>query len=98
MGEAQISGQLANPSIVQPYDEGIDEQGTPFLVMEYIAGKTLEHTRDPSTLPPQRACAWTADLAGALAVAHRPAILHGDVKPGNILVTRESKVKLGDFS
>jgi serine/threonine protein kinase len=95
--EAQIIGQLSNPSIVQLYDVGIDEQGTPFLVMEYIAGKTLEHHLDPSLLTPQRACAWAADLAGALAVAHRAGILHGDVKPGNILVTPENKVKLGDF-
>ena len=95
--EAQIIGQLSHPSIVQLYDVGIDEQGTPFLVMEYIAGKTLEHHLDPSVLTCQRACAWTADLAGALAVAHRAGILHGDVKPGNILVTAENKVKLGDF-
>ena len=95
--EAQIIGQLSNPAIVQLYDVGIDEQGTPFLVMEYIAGKTLEHHLDPSQLPPQRACAWAADLAGALAIAHRAGILHGDVKPGNILVTPENKVKLGDF-
>ncbi len=95
--EAQIIGQLSNPSIVHLYDVGIDERGTPFLVMEYIAGKTLEHQLDPSILTPQRACAWAADLAGALAVAHRAGILHGDVKPGNILVTAENKVKLGDF-
>jgi len=95
--EAQIIGQLSNPSIVQLYDVGIDEQGTPFLVMEYIAGKTLEQHLDPSILTPQRACAWAADLAGALAVAHRAGILHGDVKPGNIFVTAENKVKLGDF-
>ena len=95
--EAQIIGQLSNPSIVQLYDVGVDERGIPFLVMEYIAGKTLEHHLDPSKLTPRRACAWAADLAGALAVAHRAGILHGDVKPGNILVTAENKVKLGDF-
>ena len=95
--EAQIIGQLSHPSIVQLYDVGIDERGTPFLVMEYIAGKTLEHHLDPSVLTCQRACAWAADLAGALAVAHRAGILHGDVKPGNVLVTPEHKVKLGDF-
>src|SRR5207245_7196110 len=78
--EAQIIGQLSNPSIVQLYDVGIDEQGTPFLVMEYIAGKTLERHLDPSTLTPQRACAWAADLANALALSHRAGILHGDVK------------------
>jgi len=95
--EAQIIGQLSNPCIVQLYDVGINEQGTPFLVMEYVAGKTLEDQLVPSTLTAQRACAWAADLAGALATAHRAGILHGDVKPGNILVTAENKVKLGDF-
>ena len=95
--EARIIGQLSHPSIVQLYDVGIDERGTPFLVMEYVAGKTLEHHLDPATLTPQRACAWAADLATALAIAHRAGILHGDVKPGNVLVTQEHKVKLGDF-
>jgi len=95
--EAQIIGQLSDPCIVQLYDVGIDEQGTPFLVMEYVAGKTLEDKLDPSVLTIQRACAWAADLAGALALAHRAGIIHGDVKPGNILVTAENKVKLGDF-
>jgi hypothetical protein len=95
--EAQMIGQLSDPCIVQLYDVGIDEQGTPFLVMEYVAGKTLEDKLDPSVLTIQRACAWAADLAGALALAHRAGIIHGDVKPGNILVTAENKVKLGDF-
>ncbi len=65
--EAQIIGQLSNPSIVQLYDVGINEHGIPFLVMEFVAGKTLEDHLDPSALPLQRACAWAADLAGALA-------------------------------
>ena len=95
--EAQIVGQLSNPSIVQLYDVGINEHGIPFLVMEYVAGKTLEDHLDPSALPLQRGCAWAADLAGALALAHRAGIIHGDVKPGNIFVTAEYKVKLGDF-
>jgi len=95
--EAQIIGQLSHPSIVQLYDVGIDGQGTPFLVMEYVAGKTLDDHIVPSTPSVQRACAWAADLAGALAIAHRAGIIHGDVKPGNILVTAENKVKLGDF-
>src|SRR5881409_4487697 len=62
--EAQIIGQLSNPSIVQLYDVGIDEQGTPFLVMEYIAGNTLDDHIVPSIPTVQRACAWAADLAG----------------------------------
>ena len=74
--EAQLIGQLSNPSIVQLYDVGIDEHGTPFLVMEYIAGSTLEQHLGPSRVPAPRACAWAADLAVALDVAHRAGILH----------------------
>ena len=95
--EAQLVGQLSHPAIVQLYDVGIDERGTPFLVMEYIAGKTLEQRLGPFSLTVQRSCAWAADLANALGQAHRAGIIHGDIKPGNIFVTPDEKVKLGDF-
>jgi serine/threonine protein kinase len=95
--EAQLVGQLSHPAVVQLYDVGINEQGTPFLVMEYIAGKTLEQRLGPFSLTVQRSCAWAADLAGALALAHHAGIIHGDIKPGNIFVTPDEKVKLGDF-
>jgi serine/threonine protein kinase len=95
--EAQLVGQLSHPAVIQLYDVGIDQQGVPFLVMEYVAGQTLEQYLEASTLTIQRACAWAADLANALALAHRAGIIHGDVKPGNILITPENKVKLGDF-
>lgn len=95
--EARLVGQLSHPAVVQLYDVGIGEDGTPFLVMEYIAGRTIENYFGSSTLTIQRACAWTVDLAGALAAAHRAGMIHGDIKPGNILVTPEHKVKLGDF-
>ena len=95
--EARLVGQLSHPAIVQLYDVGIDEQGAPFLVMEYIAGKTLEQRLAPFALTVQRACAWAADLAGALALAHRAGIIHGDIKPGNIFITPDEKAKLGDF-
>ncbi|HKV60523.1 MAG TPA: serine/threonine-protein kinase [Candidatus Acidoferrum sp.] len=95
--EAQLVGQLSHPAVVQLYDVGIDQQGVPFLVMEYVAGQTLEQYLEASTLTILRACAWAADLANALALAHRAGIIHGDVKPGNILITPENKVKLGDF-
>jgi serine/threonine protein kinase len=95
--EAQLVGQLSHPAVVQLYDVGIDQQGVPFLVMEYVAGQTLEQYLESSELTILRACAWGADLANALALAHRAGIIHGDVKPGNILITPENKVKLGDF-
>ena len=95
--EAQAIGQLSHPSIVQLYDVGINALGRPFLVMEYVHGKTLEQSLAESQLTSRRACAWAADLANALETAHSMGILHGDVKPGNILINPENKVKLGDF-
>ena len=95
--EAQLVGQLSHPAIVQLYDVGINAEGTPFLVMEYVAGKTLEEHLESHSLTLQQACTWAADLARALALAHRTGMIHGDIKPGNVFVTPEEKVKLGDF-
>lgn len=95
--EAQIVSQLSHPSIINLYDVGIEEDSIAYLVMEYVAGKTLQQVLSESTIPFPRACAWAADLAGALSRAHKAGILHGDVKPANILVTEEGNVKLGDF-
>ena len=78
-------------------DLGLNEDGTPFLVMEYVAGRNLEEHLESSSLTLQRACTWAADLARALALAHRTGIIHGDIKPSNIFVTPDEKVKLGDF-
>jgi serine/threonine protein kinase len=95
--EAQIVSQLSHPSIINLYDVGIEEGNVAYLVMEYVPGKTLQQVLSESTIPLPRACAWAADLAGALSRAHRAGIIHGDVKPANILVTEDGNVKLGDF-
>jgi tRNA A-37 threonylcarbamoyl transferase component Bud32 len=95
--EARIIGQLNHPSIVGLFDVGIEEQGNPYLVMEYVEGKTLEPVLASGPIPLQKACIWCADLAKALSRAHQAGIIHGDVKPANILLTEEGRVKLGDF-
>ena len=95
--EAQTVGRLSHASIAQLYDVGNDGSGTPFLVMEFVSGKNLEHMLAHSPIPFASAAVWTADLASALAYAHRAGIIHGDVKPGNIRVTEDDKVKLVDF-
>ncbi len=95
--EAQIVSQLSHPSIINLYDVGIEEENVAYLVMEYVTGKTLQQVLSEAPVPFPRACAWAADLAGALNRAHRAGIIHGDVKPANILVTEDGKVKLGDF-
>jgi serine/threonine protein kinase len=95
--EAQIIGGLSHPNIVALYDVGTNKDGAPYFVMEYVEGKTLEAVLDAAPLPLPRVAAWAGDLASALGRAHRADIIHGDVKPANILVTREGQLKLGDF-
>jgi len=95
--EAQIVGRLAHPYIVGLHDVGTDSNGVPYFVMEYVEGKTLERFLDAGPLPLEKAVMWAADLAAALARAHRAKVIHGDVKPANILVTKDGQVKLGDF-
>lgn len=95
--EAQIIGGLSHPHIVALYDVGTNKNGAPYLVMEYVEGKTLESVFDAGPLPLPRVAVWAGDLATALGQAHRAQIIHGDVKPANILVTLERQVKLGDF-
>src|SRR6201999_2908141 len=96
--EARVGGQISHQSIVALHDMGIDEAtSTPYLVMEHVEGQPLDRVLEKSSVPYPRACAWVADVASALHVAHRKGIIHGDVKPANVLVTEEGRVKLTDF-
>jgi serine/threonine protein kinase len=95
--EAQIVGQLSHPAIVSLFDVGVEETGLAYLVMEYINGRTLQQVLSESPIPWPRACSWAADLATALGRAHTAGIIHGDVKPANIMITEEGEVKLSDF-
>ena len=95
--EAQIVGQLSHPAIVNLFDVGVEETGIAYLVMEYVNGRTLQQVLAESPIPWPRACTWAADLATALGRAHHAGIIHGDVKPANIMITEEGEVKLSDF-
>jgi serine/threonine protein kinase len=96
--EARVVGQLTHPNIITLHDMGIDESTqTPYLVMEFIDGTPLDRLLEKGTLPLPRACAWIAHAAEALEAAHTRGVIHGDVKPANILITADGKVKLTDF-
>jgi eukaryotic-like serine/threonine-protein kinase len=96
--EARVVGQISHHSIVALHDMGIEESTqTPYLVMEHVEGQPLDRILEKGSVPYPRACAWVADIASALHVAHRKGIIHGDVKPANVLVTEEGRVKLTDF-
>jgi len=96
--EAQILGRLSHPNIISIYDLGANDDGSAYLVTEYVPGKTLESVMlEKGAVPLARAGVWAGDLASALARAHKAGVIHGDVKPANIFVTDDSQIKLGDF-
>ena len=78
------------------HDVGCD-RNIDFIAMEHIEGKTLEEIVPPAGLPPKQALAYAIQIAGALAGAHAAGIAHRDLKPGNVMITREGLVKLLDF-
>lgn len=96
--EARVVGQLTHSSIIALHDMGVDESSsTPYLVMEYVEGQPLDKIISKGSIPYPKACAWAGDVALALSAAHRKGVIHGDVKPANILITDEGRVKLTDF-
>jgi serine/threonine protein kinase len=96
--EARVVGRLSHPSIITLHDMGFDEATqTPYLVMELLEGQPLDKILDRGSIPFPKACALAAEVASALAAAHHKGVIHGDVKPANILVTNDDRVKLMDF-
>ncbi|MGH9032742.1 MAG: Stk1 family PASTA domain-containing Ser/Thr kinase [Acidimicrobiia bacterium] len=95
--EAQAAANLNHPNIVGIYDWG-QERGTYFIVMEYVEGRSLRDLiRAQGALPPAQVAEIGAEIAGALAFAHRAGVVHRDVKPGNVLMTAAGRVKVTDF-
>ncbi|HEY1826274.1 MAG TPA: protein kinase, partial [Acidimicrobiales bacterium] len=95
--EAQAAANLSHPNIVPVFDWGEDD-GTYFIVMELVNGTSLaEMLRGGETISASRTAQIGAQVASALGYAHRAGVVHRDVKPGNILITRDGQVKVTDF-
>ncbi|MGK2849684.1 MAG: Stk1 family PASTA domain-containing Ser/Thr kinase, partial [Candidatus Limnocylindrales bacterium] len=95
--EAQNAASLSHPNVVTVYDYG-EDPGGPYIVMEYVDGEDLATIlRRNGTLPPAQATRIAAAVARALAAAHTRGIVHRDVKPGNVLIGRDGRVKVVDF-
>ena len=93
--EAKTISQLSHPHICMLHDVG-HQDGTDYLVMEYLEGETLADRLGKGALPVEQALKIAVEIAGALDTAHRIGIVHRDLKPGNIMLTK-SGVKLLDF-
>jgi Tol biopolymer transport system component/serine/threonine protein kinase len=94
--EARAASSLVHPNIVTVHDVGSDRQ-IDFIAMEHVEGRALDQLVPKEGLAPKQALAYGIQIAGALAGAHASAVVHRDLKPGNIMVTREGLVKLLDF-
>jgi hypothetical protein len=95
--EAVAAAHLTHPNIISVYDTGVDG-GVSFIVMEYFPGATLHQLMEKTRpLEPARAIALILPVLTALGFAHSEGLVHRDVKPGNILVSPDFRVKVTDF-
>src|SRR6267378_3328920 len=93
--EARAVSKLSHPHICTLQDIG-HQDGVDFLVMELVEGETLEHRLIRGPLPPEQALRFAAQIADALAKAHKMGFTHRDLKPANIMLTKTG-AKLMDF-
>jgi tRNA A-37 threonylcarbamoyl transferase component Bud32 len=95
--EARAAGRLSHPHIVAAIDVG-ESQGFYYFAMEFVAGETVSRLlAREGPLPEARAIAIAADVARALDHAHKKALIHRDIKPDNIMVTPDGRVRVTDF-
>ena len=94
--EARILATLSHANIVAVYDVG-SYAGKPYLVSEFLEGKTLRERLDDGPLPVRKAIEYATEIAQGLAAAHEKGIVHRDLKPENVFVTADGHIKLLDF-
>ncbi len=95
--EAQSAGNLSHQNIVSVYDVG-NENDTEYIVMEYVEGITLkQYLSAKGVLPEKEAVDFASQICAGLEYAHKKGIVHKDIKPENILITKEGILKITDF-
>src|SRR5437870_3228128 len=94
--EARAAGQLNHPNIVAVHDIGV-HSGSPYIVTELLDGESLRSRLDTGALPPRKAVDYARQTAAGLAAAHDKGIVHRDVKPDNLFITADGRIKILDF-
>jgi serine/threonine protein kinase len=94
--QAEVLARLQHPNIVQLY-EVREYQGHPCLVMELVEGDSLDRKLAGNPLPPQEAARLVLTLAQAVQAAHEQGVIHGDLKPASVILTRDGTPKVADF-
>ncbi|MER5178685.1 protein kinase [Streptomyces sp. NPDC002896] len=103
--EAQAVAKLTHTNIVSVFDTGedtLDGMTTPYIVMEYVEGKPLGSVLDADVaqygaMPADKALKITADVLAALEISHEMGLVHRDIKPGNVMMTKRGVIKVMDF-
>ncbi len=96
MQEARAASALRNPNIISIYDF-VQENGQDFIIMEYVPGSTLDRLIGRKGLPVDETLRYAVQIADGLASAHAAGIVHRDMKPGNVAVEENGRVKILDF-
>ena len=95
--ERQLLASLSHPNIAQLYDGGETEAGSPYIVMEFVDGLPLLEWAEERHASREERQSLFLDICAAVAFAHRNLVVHRDLTPSNVLVTRDGTVKLIDF-
>ena len=95
--EARVAARLRHPNVVGVLDCGVAPDGTAYIVMEYVAGRSLADRLREGVLPPAETLHVADRIAAALDHAHALAVVHRDVKPANVLLGDDGTVRLVDF-
>ena len=94
--EARAAASLNHPNILAVHDVGVDD-GVPFIVTELLHGETLREQMNGKPLPPRKAVDYAVQIASGLAAGHDRGVVHRDIKPDNLFVTKDGRVKILDF-